>query len=372
MLAHHAAVGEACRRPLSYDLQARIVMLGLLMAPRRVTGHRKIRVGGRTDGGYVMLDDFSKLQTAFSLGVGPNVDWDYAIAERGIAVHQFDHTVTGPPRRHSGFHFNRRRIDAQASGDTDNLETVLEKSGSTAPFSNLLKLDIEGSEWALLAEADPATLSRFPQILCESHDLALVHDDQHFDLMMRALRRLRENFEVVHVHGNNCGGRLFVADQAMPNVLELTLANREVYAFTDDPETFPTELDCPNDPRVPDYYLGDFHFGKATGLDNDALMARAGRTQAVVGFDAARYSEANPDVVDAGHDPWTHWSLWGWREGRPLSLDEVGFDGPAYLAANPDVLAAGVDALIHWRHFGRREGRPRFPRPGDRDAASAS
>ena len=198
MLAHHAAVGEACRRPLSYDLQARIVMLGLLMAPRRVTGHRKIRVGGRTDGGYVMLDDFSKLQTAFSLGVGPNVDWD------------------------------------------------------------------------------------------------------------------------------------------------------------------------------PDYYLGDFRFGKATGRDNDALMARAGRTQAVVGFDAARYSEANPDVVDAGHDPWTHWSLWGWREGRPLSLDEVGFDGPAYLAANPDVLAAGVDALIHWRHFGRREGRPRFPRPGDRDAASAS
>ena len=194
MLAHHAAVSEACRRPLSSDLQARIVMLGLLMAPRRVTSHRKIRVGGRTDGGYVMLDDFARLQTAFSLGVGPNVDWDYAIAERGIAVHQFDHTVSGPPKRHPGFHFNKRRIDAQASGDTDNLETLLERNGSTARFSNLLKLDIEGSEWALLAEADAGSLSRFPQILCEVHDLALVHDDKHFDLMMRALRRLRENF----------------------------------------------------------------------------------------------------------------------------------------------------------------------------------
>ena len=370
MLAHHAAVSEACRRPLSSDLQARIVMLGLLMAPRRVTSHRKIRVGGRTDGGYVMLDDFARLQTAFSLGVGPNVDWDYAIAERGIAVHQFDHTVSGPPKRHPGFHFNKRRIDAQASGDTDNLETLLERNGSTARFSNLLKLDIEGSEWALLAEADAGSLSRFPQILCEVHDLALVHDDKHFDLMMRALRRLREIFEVVHVHGNNCGGRLFVADQAMPNVLELTLANREVYAFTEDPETFPTELDCPNDPRVPDYYLGDFHFDKTTGLDIDTLTARAQRTQAVIGFDAARYIEANPDIVDAGHDPWTHWSLWGWREGRPLSLDEIGFDAQAYLAANPDVVAAGFDALTHWRHFGR----PRFPksRPEDADAASVS
>ena len=367
MLAHYGAVAEACRRPLSPDLQARIVMLGLLMAPRRVTSHRKIRVGGRTDGGYVMLDDFTKLRTAFSLGVGPNVDWDYAMAERGIAIHQFDHTVTGPPRDHPRFHFNRRRIDAQASGDADNLETLLEKHGSTARFSNLLKLDIEGSEWALLAEADAGSLSRFPQILCEFHALALVHDDKHFATMTRALRRLRQNFEVVHVHGNNCGGRLYVADQAMPNVLELTLAHREVYSFADEPETFPTELDYPNDPRTPEYFLGDFRFDSTTGLDIEILEARARRTQAVVGFDGARYVAANPDIIDAGHDPWVHWSLWGWREGRPLSVEEVGFDEQAYLAANPDVVAAGFDPLTHWRHFGQREGRPRSQKPRRED-----
>ena len=111
----------------------------------------------------------------------------------------------------------------------------------------------------------------------------------------------------------------------MPNVLELTLANREVYAFTDDPETFPTELDCPNDPRVPDYYLGDFHFGKATGLDNDALTAfehRRERRPWSVSM-PARYSEANPDVVDAGHDPWTHWTSLGVARGTS-PFDESG------------------------------------------------
>ena len=61
----------------------------------------------------------------------------------------------------------------------------------------------------------------------------------------------------------------------------------------------------------------------------------------MIGFDAARYTEANPDIVDAGHDPWTHWSRWGWLEGRPLSIDEIGFDAQAYRAANPDVVAAG-------------------------------
>ena len=363
MRAHERAVAEACRRPLSSALQARIVMLGLLMAPRRVKSHRKIRVGGRTDGGYVMLDDFAEVQTAFSLGVGPNVDWDYEIAERGVAVHQFDHTVSGPPRRHAGFHFNKRKIDAQASFEVENLETLLQRYGSQGRFSNLLKLDIEGSEWALLAAADAGSLSRFPQILCELHGLANVHDDEHYAVMLRVLRRLREQFEVVHVHGNNCGGLLFVGDQAMPNVLELTLAHREAYDFDDDPETFPTDLDCPNDPGTPDYVLGDFRFDRVIDLDVNALEMRAGRTQAMVGFDPTRYLEANPDVMAAGHDPWLHWCLWGWREGRPLSAEEVGFDARAYLSANPDVMASGFDPLTHWRHFGRREGRPGSPQP---------
>ena len=279
----------------------------------------------------------------------------------------------GPPRRHPGFHFHRRKIDAQASAEVENLETLLKTYGSLGRCSNLLKLDIEGSEWALLAAADTESLSRFPQILCELHGLANIHDDDHYAMMLKALRRLRETFEVVHVHGNNCGGRLFVADQAMPNVLELTLAHREAYAFgDDDPETFPTELDCPNDPLTPDYVLGDFRFDKLVDLDLNALELRAGRTQAMVGFDPTRYSEANPDVIAAGNDPWVHWSLWGWREGRPLSVDEVGFDAPDYLSANPDVLASGFDALTHWRHFGRREGRPRSMQPQDTDPEAPS
>jgi hypothetical protein len=36
----------------------------------------------------VSVNDFEGINTALSLGIGYNHDWDVAIAERGIVVHQ--------------------------------------------------------------------------------------------------------------------------------------------------------------------------------------------------------------------------------------------------------------------------------------------
>ena len=362
MLDHFRALVEARRKPLSPDLQARLVLLGRLLTPRRATAHRKVRLGGRGDGGYVMLDDFGRLRTAFSLGVGPNVDWDVDMAERGIAVHMFDHTVAGPPRRHRQFHFHRTRIDAVAEDGAENLASLLHRYGSSDPHATLLKVDIEGSEWGLFAEADDAVLARFPQILCEFHAVGQVEDDRHYELMTRALSRLRRHFDVVHLHGNNFGGRVFIGEQAIPQSLEVSFVHRDLYPCEDAAEEFPSPLDVPNDPGRPDLYLGAFRFGAAGSRVAGHLEALAALDAEATGFDPLAYLAANPDVAAAGHDAWTHWRLSGRGEGRPLSREECGFDPEAYLAANPDVAWAGFDALTHWRSFGRREARPLTPR----------
>ncbi len=363
MLNHYRAVSEASKTPPHPDMEARLLLLGRMLKPHRVTSHRKIRVGGPFDGGYVMLDDFTRLRTAFSLGVGPNVDWDHAMAERGIDLHQFDHTVPGPPRQHARFHFHPRKIDNELSAETENLESLMHRYGSATDFSNLLKIDIEGSEWALFAHADPNLLAKFPQILCEFHSLGHVHDDAHYAQMMEALRRLRQNFEIVHIHGNNVGGRTFIGDQTFPYVAEVTFANKALYAVADEPEIFPTPLDTPNHSGEPDYYLGHFRLGQSIGDDSTVLESRAARTQDASFFDKDAYLRANPDVAASGMDAWTHWRLFGRSENRCLSLDEKNFDAAAYLNANPDVADAGFDGLTHWRHFGRREGRPLSPMP---------
>ena len=259
MEAHYRLLSQGAARRAD-DLEERAMALGRLLKPWRAVGHRKIRVGGESDGGYVMLDDFAGLGTAFSLGVGPNVDWDYEMAERGLTMHLFDHTVTGPPRQHGNFRFHRRRIGAAAGPDSDNLASLLSAYGAAGQGSNILKIDIENDEWPLLASAQPEDLARFPQILCEFHSLTDVGRDDHYAMMHAALQNVLALFEVVHVHGNNCGGLALVGGMALPNVLEVTFARRSTYLFEATRETFPTSVDRPNDPRNPDYYLGAFDF----------------------------------------------------------------------------------------------------------------
>ena len=83
--------------------QAAILDFLSYLTPRRAVRFEKIRLGRDGDGGYVMLDDFSGVSSALSFGIETDCSWDTAIAERGIEVHQYDHTVDGPPTDHPQF-----------------------------------------------------------------------------------------------------------------------------------------------------------------------------------------------------------------------------------------------------------------------------
>jgi hypothetical protein len=54
-----------------------------LLRPYAAKGFKKARFGSANDGGYVHLDDFRGVDTAFSFGVEQNASWDVDVAERG-------------------------------------------------------------------------------------------------------------------------------------------------------------------------------------------------------------------------------------------------------------------------------------------------
>lgn len=75
-------------------------------------------------------------------------------------------------------------------------------------------------------------------------------------------------------------------------------------------------------------------------------------------FDSDYYLRRNPDVAEAGIDPFAHYLSVGWTEGRdPSPL----FDNEFYLRHSPDVAAAGIDPLTHFVISGAREGRQPHP-----------
>jgi hypothetical protein len=236
-------------------------LLGRL-APERAEGVDKIRMGGPHDGGYVMLDDFREIRGAYSLGIGPDVRWDLAVARRGVPVWQYDPTVSGSPVSHPLFTFQPWRIGAQDDPDTQtvSLASLIELNRHEGT-DLILKMDIEGAEWDVLAGIDPERLKSFRQIIIEFHSLHRVAELDWGDRAATALARLTRYHQAVHVHGNNLSRIIIAGDLRITESLEVTLARRDAYRLVATEETFPGPFDRANSRVFPDFPLGTFPFG---------------------------------------------------------------------------------------------------------------
>jgi hypothetical protein len=249
----------------SSNARQRIVQLAKLLKPHSAIGQSKIRIGSKHDGGYVCLDDFKGIQGAFSFGIFNDVSWDSGIADRGIIVYQFDHTVDGPPVANANFRFEKKRIVSSGS-DTPTATTIsslLARLGHVAPSSLILKIDIENDEWEVFEKASDEELSKFSQIICEFHSFSRVIEDGWFASARNALEKLHRRFEVVHVHANNYAPLISIGNVAFGDALEVTYGSRDRYAFGPLEQALPTNVDAPNDPNRPDIYLGSFEFDGA-------------------------------------------------------------------------------------------------------------
>jgi len=64
-----------------------------LILPKEVVGKKRILLGEKNDGCYVLLDDFENIKYAYSFGIYTNIQFDKALADKGIDVYMYDHTI---------------------------------------------------------------------------------------------------------------------------------------------------------------------------------------------------------------------------------------------------------------------------------------
>lgn len=236
-------------------------LLGRL-EPMAVEGFSKVRVGRPHDGGYVMLDDFTGVEAAYSFGIHDDVSWDLEIAGRGIDVFQYDHTIGALPENNPRFHWERCGIGASADAALP-LTTLLDalvNNGHAQARELILKCDIEDAEWDVFGSTDPECLAQFRQIVVEFHWLQTVVEPSRYHKMLRAVSALTVYHQPIHVHANNYASMAFISGLPVPTVLEVTFVRKDGKAFRRTDETFPTSLDMPNLAGVSDYYLGHFRF----------------------------------------------------------------------------------------------------------------
>jgi hypothetical protein len=229
-----------------------------LIKPMDAVGIPLVHKGHKGDGGYVMLDELSNITAAYSLGIGGDVSWDLEMAEHGIDVWQYDHTVVAPPQMHPRFHFSRYGIAAAPSEDEifHTLESLIARNGHAGQRDMILKIDIEGAEWNVFSGLRAETLEQFSQILVEFHELRQLNDNEIIWRILHTLSHLSATHQSIHLHANNNGCMATIGGITIPDVVEVTYARRSDHAFAPCFRIFPTGLDYPNDPQKADIFLG--------------------------------------------------------------------------------------------------------------------
>ncbi|WP_267360786.1 MULTISPECIES: FkbM family methyltransferase [unclassified Methylobacterium] len=261
------SLGEVCVTDSSVallpDYQERILLMLSLLSPVDVVGLGKVRVGRNNDGGYVMIDDFEGITDAYSLGISDDVSWDRQIAERGIKVFQYDHTIDSLPEEHENFRWLKRKIASHSDikQGVISLQDQFFMNGHGSDRDYILKVDIEGDEWEVFSAIDVDFLKLFRQVICEFHHISEIANPHKFEKMHGAIYNLTVHHSVAHVHGNNYARWAIVGGVAVPDVLEITFIRNTGKKFNKCSGTFPDRFDQPNSARFADFMLGSFRFG---------------------------------------------------------------------------------------------------------------
>lgn len=224
-----------------------------------VDEYQLVRVGEKHDGGYIMLDDFARVQLAYSFGISDNVSWDKDIADRGIDVFLYDHTIEDLPVQNERFHFFRKGIAEIDRPDDQlySLRTFICKNNHEKEKNIILKMDIEGAEWNILDKMESDLLNMFGQIVLELHNMTIMDDASK---IKNVLNKLNATHAVVHVHGNNWSAALSYGQGILPSSLEVTYVNREMYCIKEmDDVELPILIDERNCCERDEFYLGKWN-----------------------------------------------------------------------------------------------------------------
>jgi len=186
------------------------------------------RYGPNGDGAYILDKELvNKTNIVYSLGVGPNdshIGFDHEMADDGKAVFLYDGSVLSFWSKRPEFKFFSEYISSK------NLLKFISENGHSQETEMLLKIDIEGAEYETFLNSDEKLFSHFNQITAEIHSLIFPRmeeendaNDSAFLEKIKLLDLLNRHYNLVHLHGNNCGPTRYGISEA----LELTYIRKD-------------------------------------------------------------------------------------------------------------------------------------------------
>ena len=224
-----------------------------LVKPMR-TNHDLIRIGGDTDGGYLVPDDIENIDTCFSPGVSAVADFENDLAKRGIKCFLADFSVEKPPIENALFDFEKKFLGARNDEKFMTLESWIE---AKAPGKSdlILQMDIECAEYSVISDTSTETLDKFRILVIEFHNLDYLFNRMGFELINLTFTKILKNFEVVHIHPNNYFRPIECDGIVVPPIMEFTFLRKDRITQKSRDLSFPHKLDRANVAEHADFAL---------------------------------------------------------------------------------------------------------------------
>jgi hypothetical protein len=221
------------------------------LRPVALTTCRLERFGEPNDGGYLVCGNLlGDVKAGYSYGIAGYDQWGCDVATNlRVPVHEYDCFNTTVPQCPGGTTIFHAECVANAGKvedgrPFDSIASQLARNGDGA-HRLVVKIDVEGAEWASLHATPDDVLSRIDQLSVEFHG---VRDESY----LAVVRRLKRFFHVAHIHFNNFSCETGL-DPFPSWAYEVLFVNRRLDRI--DPSRAAGglhPLDAPNNPALPD------------------------------------------------------------------------------------------------------------------------
>lgn len=215
----------------------------------------KIRVGSPYDGGYVLpKQSLEQSECLFSYGINNDITFDeHYIQLTNKKVYGYDHTIDGIATEYPElFTWYKKGLSGVSTEETDNFLNHYKELSISGRV--LLKVDVEGCEYEWLQNTDVQELANITT--CIVLEIHWINRDEIRQEFINCMEELNKYFYLCHIHGNNHSSLFNYEGYDVPGVLELTFVPKAlVPEAVISTETFPTELDTPNNHTAGDHNL---------------------------------------------------------------------------------------------------------------------
>ena len=200
-----------------------------------------IRLGEKNDGGYLVPDDFVGIDKNYSAGVGfltqfeKDLEEKYLIKSNMLDFNEIEKNIL--PTKAS---FLKKKLALVSNNQEISVNDWITQTDKDI----ILKLDVEGDEYATLIDISEENLKKVRILVVEFHDLRNLRNDLFLNIFDKVINKLENYFYVCHLHVNNISKIKNISNYLVPDMIEMTFIKKDrVKNFSSKFSTLPHKLD---------------------------------------------------------------------------------------------------------------------------------